>query len=248
MSERSERVGRPSDAPQTFGLAAGVRRGASHNHPSGGPAGSVRSSSGDSRGTRMVRVEPPTDDVARRVIRPRRTSLARLVVGGSRWRADRSVGGSAVLRCWSRRAGGSYGGVAVVARENDRSEGRVSGARDGGQGAHCARSTATPPPDEETASDSTILLCCSGSRSPAAVASLHRQAPTLLRRCGAGLAHTSITGADVGDLCRCSVDVGDLGRCSVDAGDLRRCTSQAARRAVGRRPASRCASLSPWAA
>ncbi len=86
--------------------------------------------------------------------------------------------------------GGSYGGVAVGrSRPDGLAERRVSSARSGGQRAHCARSTATPPPDEETASDSTVLLCCSGSRSPAAVASLHRRAPTLLRRCGAGLAH-----------------------------------------------------------
>jgi hypothetical protein len=57
-------------------------------------------------------------------------------------------------------------------REFATREGRLSGARDGGQRAHCARSTATPPPSKETASDGTVLLCRSGSRSPAAVASL----------------------------------------------------------------------------
>ena len=83
-------------------------------------------------------------------------------------------------------------GCQSVARGHVCREGRVCGAsslRPWRSAPSSLRSTATPPPDEETASDSTVLLCCSGSRSPAAVASLHRQAPTLLRRCGAGLAH-----------------------------------------------------------
>ena len=45
------------------------------------------------------------------------------------------------------------------------------------------------PPDEDTASDSTVLLCCSGSRSPAAVASLLVEHLTTF---GAGLAHIPI--------------------------------------------------------
>jgi len=63
-----------------------------------------------------------------------------------------------VLRCWRDVGGGSYGGVVVVAREIVGREGRVSGARDGGQRAHCARSTATPPPSKEP--PPTARYCC----------------------------------------------------------------------------------------
>ena len=236
-------------------------------------------------------MEPPAGDVAdaRRGVPPAATTRWRAWVaggsvgGGSSW-ADRSVGGSVGAPLLGRR------GRRVLRRGGCRSLAATTTARaasaaraPGGQRAHCARSTATPPPDKETASDSTVLLCCSGSRSPAAVASLRRQAPTLLRRCGAGLAHSfhnwrrcwrpstvfTNAGADVGGLRRCSrtwrrcwrpstalsnvgADVGGLRRRSRRAMsatfDGVRAPPQAARRAVGRRPASRCASLSPWAA
>ena len=90
-------------------------------------------------------------------------------------------------------AAGPPEGCQSVARANDHREGRVSGAsswRPRRSAPSSLRSTAYPSSGQGTASDGTVLLCRSGSRSPAAVASLHRQAPTLLRRCGAGLAHT----------------------------------------------------------
>ena len=123
--------------------------------------------------------------------RPRRASLATSIVGGST--LSGSIHRSPFrIRCARRvlRSGGSGRSRGSTAARPD-----VCGARDGGQRAHCARSPAPLLRTRRPASDGTVLLCRSGSRSPPTVASLHRQAPTLLGRCGAGLAHNFRTGS-----------------------------------------------------
>ena len=186
MSERSERVGRPSDAPPTPALAAGVRRGASHNHPSGGPAGPDRLRSGASRGTRRSGCGGPgqggsagadpdraSDGEDRRPesFAARHRSARRIRPGAS----APSVRSAVSAASQTLAAGPTRGASRSLAPTT--TPGAASAARAPcGQGASLLRRCAQvlPLSGRGTASDSTILLCCSGSRSPAAVAPLQR--------------------------------------------------------------------------
>ena len=97
MSERSERVGRPSDAPRTSGLASVVAAERATTTPPEDPPAPTASQRSQPR-YEEVRVGPPAGDVGRRVL-PRTTNVVgepgrrRIGRGGS------AVGGSAVLRC-----------------------------------------------------------------------------------------------------------------------------------------------------
>ena len=202
--ERAQRARWPPERRATDPRSGDrLGRGASHNHPSGGPAGS------DGRPAELAGVRRSQGPAAHRrvaggVIRRRRASLATSSAGGSTL-SGRTHRAPFRIRCARRvlRSGGS-----------GRSRGSPS-ARPESAALATAANALTALAHERPllrtrgpASDGTVLLCRSGSRSPPAVASLHRQAPTLLRRCGAGLAHNFNTGADVGDRGRRSANVG----------------------------------------
>ena len=173
-------------------------------------AAALRRARPDPRGLRRATTCSPAEIAARRHRRPRaRASASRA------WSTARSTSGGRRRRASSctRRRSGAIGAcrsrIATARRRVLRrgasrslasttgSERRVSGARSRRPRRSLLRRSleSYPSSGQGTASDSTVLLCCSGSRSPAAVASLLVDKPTLLRRCGAGLAHTSITGS-----------------------------------------------------
>ena len=179
MSERSERVGRPSDAPPTPALATVVAaERATTTPPQDPPAPTIPQRSWPVY--EGVRVRPPTTSVVgeldRERLHPEREDSP-VSVEVRRGRRVLRSGGSGRSR-GSTAASTASAALATVANALTAF-------------AHEHRSYGQGGP----ASDGTVLLCRSGSRSPAAVASLHRQAPTLLRRCGAGLAQTLRTGS-----------------------------------------------------
>ena len=212
MSERSERVGRPSDAPPTPGLATGVAAERATTTPPEDPPAATDSQRRQPRYEEVrvrasaVRVGSPRRGGRSLADRPSRVGRGGSVVGGSTL-TFRSM----VLRCRTDVGGESSGGVPVGRSRRRLPRGprqrRELLAAMALRSFVAALNCHTPPPSK--APPPTARYCCAAPALARRQQSLRsdRQAPTLLRRCGAGLAHTFITGADVGDHRRWSVDV-----------------------------------------
>ena len=143
MSERSERVGRPSDAPPASGLATGAAaERATTTPPQDPPAPTIPQRSWPVY--EGVRVRPPTTSVVgeldRERLHPEREDSPVSVQGRMR------AAGPPEWWQWS---------LAWI----DCREGGVCGARDGGQRAHCVRSRATAPTDKGDPPP-TARYCC----------------------------------------------------------------------------------------
>ena len=227
MSERSERVGRTERRAADAALAAGVAAERATTTPPEDPPPRP-TPSGDSRGTKTsgwgcAQVDraqggsagASQDEVARSsrrsdafVWRVGRSGR----VGRGRIHPDLQITGAPLLvgrgRRVLRRGASGRSREWTAARAASAALATAANALTALAQLRPLLRTRKPPP--------TARYCCAAPALARRQQSLrsYRQAPTLLRRCGAGLAHTLITGADVGDLRRCSVAVGDLRRCS----------------------------------
>ena len=149
----------------------------------------ARAASSGGRSIGPKRYSPPADPA-------RRTRSATSAVGGPP-RPLRTAAASAAGRTFA--AGPTEGWLWLAPRRRPTPDRRSAARRSGAQRAHCARSRATPPPSMTAPRCKEPRRCAlarppagrsaatiMGARPRTAARSLRRQAPTLLRRCGAG--------------------------------------------------------------